>query len=125
MTVYPPNKTSEKTDLYTLGDDDSDYSDSDDEVDYIGNYSLKTSVGSHAQLKTSVMQENMDNPQVHLDRMKNMRANISVTNFKYRSSYEQSLSPRVCSLLQTFFESNGWFFLYQKVTSFCRIQIYV
>ena len=28
---------------------------------YIGRYSLKTSVGSDAQLKTSVVQENMDN----------------------------------------------------------------
>ena len=116
VTVYPPNKTSETTDLYTLGDDDSDYSDSDDEeVAYIGTYSLKTSVGSDAQLKTSVVQENMDNLQVHLERIKNMRANISVTNFKYRSSYERSLSPRVCSLLQSFFESNGWFFLIKKL----------
>ena len=57
--------------------------------------------------------------------MKNMRTNISVTNFKYRSSYEHSLSPRVCSLLQTFFESNGWYSLYEKVNSFQRVQIYV
>ena len=41
VSVYPSNGTSEKTDLYTLGDDDSDYSDSDDDIGYIENYSLQ------------------------------------------------------------------------------------
>ena len=79
VTFYPSNGTSEKTDLYTLGDDDSDCSASDDDIGYI------ESISRDVKLKASVVEDNLDSQQLHLaSSMKNMRTKISVTNFKYK-----------------------------------------
>ena len=115
-TNYSSNVV-EKSELYTIGDDDSDESDDDDDDDSDTGSEMNDSINEQKHIS-----KNNSN---YIKKKKNYAA----THFKYRKGHvysDQSLSDRVCNILEEFYKIGGWDALHNNVgTSLKRIQLYV
>ena len=115
-TNYSSNVV-EKSELYTIGDDDSDESDDDDDDD--------SDTGSEMNGSINEQKHISKNNSNYIKKKKNYAA----THFKYRKGHvysDQSLSDRVCNILEEFYKIGGWDALHNNVgTSLKRIQLYV
>jgi ubiquitin C-terminal hydrolase len=103
MSSFSSNNPVEKPELYTIGNDDSDESDEEEGID-----------------------DSKNENNVNYDELRSRMKDYAASHFKHRKGYDESLSARICLILEFFYKLDGWDVLYDNVgPSFKRIQIFV